>query len=332
MSGKEFELLKVSDIPKHEGPEWLVTDLWVASGVGIIGGEPKSYKTWLGLDIALSVASGTPCLDKFEVPESGPVLIYLAEDSLWSLKQRLTSFAGRRGLQLEDLPLYTLTTTRLQLAPPVGRFGKQRQEESDQDKLLAKIQEMKPKPKLVLLDPLVRISQADENSANELNQVLDYLRELQRDVPTSVILTHHTRKSRPESGRQRGTDLRGTSNLHSWTDSLIFINKDENTEELTVSLEHRSARSIEDFRMNLVEDEAGNATHLEWVKLPPTHRRRKRPLKLLIVEALTKSKNPLNLEDLGFRTGSSKSRIQAALKVMQEEGKVQKDGPNYTLS
>jgi hypothetical protein len=54
-----FELIRVSDIEESETEEWLVTDLWAASGVGIIGGEPKSCKTWLGLDIALSVASGT---------------------------------------------------------------------------------------------------------------------------------------------------------------------------------------------------------------------------------------------------------------------------------
>lgn len=327
MSDQDFDLLKVSDIPELEGPEWLVTDLWSASAVGIIGGEPKSCKTWLGLDIAISVASGTPCLDKFEVPQSGPVLIYLGEDSLWALKQRLTSISQHRGLQLEELPLYTLPTPRLQLASPIGRYRKQQQEESDQEKLWAKVQELNPK--LVLLDPLVRMSQADENSANELNEVLDYLRALQRQFDTSVVLTHHARKARPESGKQRGTDLRGSSNLHSWTDSLIFINRDENTERLTASVEHRGARSIEDFRLNLVEEE--NATHLEWVELPPQQirRRSKRDLKLLIVKELTKSDDPLNLEDLGFRTGCSKDRIRAALKLMQEEGRVRKEGAGY---
>ena len=44
--------------------------------------RPKCSKTWLGLDIALSVATGTACLGKYAVPQPGPVLVYLAEDAL----------------------------------------------------------------------------------------------------------------------------------------------------------------------------------------------------------------------------------------------------------
>jgi hypothetical protein len=57
---------------------WLVEELWGASSVGVIGGAPKCAKTWPGLNIALSVATGTACLDKNAVPDLGLVLIYLA--------------------------------------------------------------------------------------------------------------------------------------------------------------------------------------------------------------------------------------------------------------
>ena len=53
----------------------LIAGLWRSCGaarsVGVIGGAPKCAKTWLGLDIALSVATGTACLDKYVVPEPG---------------------------------------------------------------------------------------------------------------------------------------------------------------------------------------------------------------------------------------------------------------------
>src|SRR3989337_722470 len=51
---------------------WLVDRLWARAGVGIIGGSPKLGKSWLGLDLAVSVASATPCLDTFAVQEPGP--------------------------------------------------------------------------------------------------------------------------------------------------------------------------------------------------------------------------------------------------------------------
>ncbi len=50
-----------------EQPLWLVDGLWGDGAVGVIGGAPKSCKTWLALEIAVAVASGRPCLDRFEV-------------------------------------------------------------------------------------------------------------------------------------------------------------------------------------------------------------------------------------------------------------------------
>ena len=66
--------------------------------MGVIGGAPKCSKTWLALDMSLSVATGTACLDRYEVPEPGPVLIYLAEDSLAIVRERVEGIARHRGL------------------------------------------------------------------------------------------------------------------------------------------------------------------------------------------------------------------------------------------
>ena len=78
-------VVRVGEIPGDELAErWLVEQLWCANSVGVIGGAPKCAKTWLGLDMALSVATGTPCLGKYAVPEPGPVLVYLAEDAFGS--------------------------------------------------------------------------------------------------------------------------------------------------------------------------------------------------------------------------------------------------------
>jgi hypothetical protein len=80
--------------------DWLIESLWARAGVGILGGAPKCCKSWLGLDIALSVASHTPCLDRFHVLDSGPVLVYLAEDSSAIVKQRLLGICAHRSLDL----------------------------------------------------------------------------------------------------------------------------------------------------------------------------------------------------------------------------------------
>jgi RecA-family ATPase len=74
-------------------PGWLVERLWAAEGVGVIGGAPKCCKTWLSLDLAVSVASGTDALGRFRVQAPGPVLVYGAEDAPVALRDRIETIA-----------------------------------------------------------------------------------------------------------------------------------------------------------------------------------------------------------------------------------------------
>ena len=49
---------------------WLVEGLWSDQAVGILGGEPKCCKSFLALDLAVSVASGADCLRQFKVRQT----------------------------------------------------------------------------------------------------------------------------------------------------------------------------------------------------------------------------------------------------------------------
>ena len=97
----QLPVVRVGEIQSEDDAQrWLVEELWGARSVGVIGGAPKCSKTWLGLDIALSVATGTACLGKYAVPEPGPVLVYLAEDALPAVRERVAGMARHRGIDL----------------------------------------------------------------------------------------------------------------------------------------------------------------------------------------------------------------------------------------
>ena len=51
------------------------------------------------------------------------------------------------------------------------------------------------RPRLLLLDPLVRLHGIDENHAGEVAELLAYFRSLQRELDLAVVLVHHTRKN-----------------------------------------------------------------------------------------------------------------------------------------
>src|SRR5207245_5051910 len=89
--------------------QWLVEGLWSDQAVGILGGEPKCCKSFLALDLALSVASGAPCLRQFPVRRPGKVLLFPAEDSLAIVRRRLEGIACAAQVPFESLPVEVIT-------------------------------------------------------------------------------------------------------------------------------------------------------------------------------------------------------------------------------
>ncbi len=126
------------------GISWLVEGLWEEEGVGILGGAPKSCKSWLALDLAFSVATGTPALGKYEVKAPGPVLIFAAEDQPQRVRSRLEGFALHRGQDLERIPLHLIVESVLRLDA-----------ERDQSRLAETVGRYRPR--LLVLDPFVRL-------------------------------------------------------------------------------------------------------------------------------------------------------------------------------
>ena len=90
-----LRVLPVAQLPPEPAgrPAWLIEDLWAHQAVGLIGGAPKSGKTFLALEIALAVAAGTACLGRFPVHHPGPVLLFAAEDAPSQVRDRLRGLA-----------------------------------------------------------------------------------------------------------------------------------------------------------------------------------------------------------------------------------------------
>jgi RecA-family ATPase len=230
-------VLRVAEIPSDEIAErWLVEELWCTNSVGVIGGAPKCAKTWLSLDMALSVATGTPCLGKYAVPEPGPVLVYLAEDALVAVRERIEGMAWHRGLDLDRVEVHVITA-------PVLRLDQER----DRMRLWETTRRLRPR--LLVLDPLVRLHGIDENRAGDVAELLAYFRSLQRELGLSVVLVHHTRKNAAD-GVAAGQGLRGSGDIHAFGDSNLYLQRAK--DHLILSSEHRAARASAPVYLELV--------------------------------------------------------------------------------
>ncbi len=251
-------VVRVGEIRSEESAQrWLVEGLWGARSVGVIGGAPKCAKTWLGLDMALSVATGTACLGKYAVPEPGPVLVYLAEDALLVVRERIAGMARHRGLDLAQVEVHVITAPVLRL---------------DRDRDRARLWETakRIRPRLLVLDPLVRLHGIDENHAGEVAELLAYFRSLQRQFDLSVLLVHHTRKN-AVGGVAAGQGLRGSGDIHAFGDSNLYLRRTQ--EHLVLSNEHRAAPASAPVHLELVATNA-KTTHLEVIGEFPDGKRR----------------------------------------------------------
>lgn len=228
---------------------WLIETLFPRSGVGIIGGAPKCGKSWLSLDLALSVASSTPCLDTFPVAASGSVLLYMAEDAGSVVKQRLAGICSHRGLNLCALPIGVITAPSLRLDLP-----------RDQARLLETVR--RHTPRLLVLDPFVRLHRVNENQAQDVSAVLGYLRELQRAHDLALVVVHHARKNGGPAG---GQSLRGSSDFFAWVDTALFLRRQR--QMLWLSAEHRAAQAGEPIALTLLGTERD--LHLAVVPAEP---------------------------------------------------------------
>jgi hypothetical protein len=222
---------------RAEERRWLIDGLWLEEAVGIIGGEPKCCKSFLALDMAVAVASGTPCLRRYATAQPGRVLLYAAEDALHIVRRRLEGICAAAGTCLAGLDIQVITAPTLRLDLDADRAGL--------DDAVARL-----RPRLVILDPFVRLHRIDENVSGEVAPLLAFLRDLQRRHGAAVAVVHHARKG--AGAIRAGQALRGSSEFHAWGDSNLYLRR-EGEERIILTVEHRAAASMPGVPLQLAE-------------------------------------------------------------------------------
>ncbi len=299
-----FPTFRPADLEARPEPEkWLVEQLWGDQAVGIIGGEPKCCKSFLALDIAVAVATGARCLRRFAVAAPGTALLFAAEDARHILRERLGGIARAAGRALDSLDIEIIDTPRLRLDVAADRVR------------LAETVE-RVRPRLLALDPLVRLHAVDENQAGEIAPLLGSLRELQVRFGCAVLLVHHARK---DGHRRGGQALRGSTELHAWADSLLYLQR-RGSRRILLNAEHRGLPSGPELALELRARPPELALHVDDAdaEQPPADTPRQR-----IEAVLAKAKAPMPQRELRSRAGIRAEAVVQALKELVDEGRVE---------
>lgn len=176
-------------------PEWLVRQVMTADQPMVIGGPPKSLKTSLALDLAVSLATGTKFLGTFAVPEARKVAVFSGESGRRTINETLQRVCRSKGEDPEDCGVFCGFT--------LPRLGS-----ADDRKELRRLLRDNGVG-VVVVDPLYLCLGGDRpvtaSNLYEVGPVLAQFTDTCRRAGATPVFIHHTTK--PTSSKRTAVSL-----------------------------------------------------------------------------------------------------------------------------
>lgn len=208
-------------------PTWLIPDLVPDEATVMIYGPTQSYKSFVAVEIALSVAAGIPSFAG--APARSGCVFYAALEGRTNLKKsRRRAWKLARGV--DKVPnFYTMPAPLLILPEEVEAFV---------EAVTARL-DGRPCAGIVL-DTLAKVmSGMNENDAKDAGQFIRFADHLKETFRCPVYFIHHT-------GRDASHD-RGSTAFRAGADTVIKVDADRHTRMMTVKVEkHKDAEEREE--------------------------------------------------------------------------------------
>ncbi len=194
-------------------PNWLIRRTVPAGAAGVMFGAPGTGKTFLAIDIAASVATGT--LFNRSRTKQGPV-VYVAGEGHSAIATRFNAWFSERNIATGADKIH-ISRTAVSFVNHEAFAA-----------LISEIDAMPIKPVLVVIDTLFRATAgADVNDAQAMSQFWSAVDSIKERYACTVLVVHHT--GRQEQGRSFGSIV-----LLANADFEISLTQDATTKIATV--------------------------------------------------------------------------------------------------
>lgn len=215
---------RLDQIPK---PTHLIDGILDTETITVIAGKFASYKTFISLAWAASIATATPWLGR-KINTPGPIF-YIAGEGCNGLTSRLKAWEHHNlnGQQVPSENFYVYN----------GALNLYDTSPDNTDRYNLKKTIKKIKPVLVIIDTLSKCAPgADENSSADISTIYNYLNKLREKHGCTFLINHHTGHT--------GTRSRGTSGIEDNADTVWIAQRDEETGPTSQrTLIHRKAKA-----------------------------------------------------------------------------------------
>lgn len=207
-------------------PDWLIEGILPADSKNLMSGKAKrAYKSWMAFAMAMAVASGKQVGPFKPVnPDGEGVLILEAEGSRARTKMRWQALSNGFGIPLQELNKI--------------RFSHREMILLDDKKWVDRILEhmAKYKVRLVIIDPLAMFNRGDENSVQDMGEIMRAFTKF-CEQGASILFIHHITKTSKDWTPDIDEEIRGSSALAGFYDVHYAIRKrreNQQYNELTI--------------------------------------------------------------------------------------------------
>ena len=199
-----FTLLGTADVRNFPDPEWLIEGAIPKHSLGLLYGPWGAHKTFIALDMALSVASGRPWGPLTSNSEGPLPVVYLAGEGAHGFKTRLEAWLQHTSLA---------DVVDFHLVPAMPLFAV-----DDQLQAFAQaIRDARVRPALIVIDTVARaMAGMDENAQKDAAIFIARCDELRREFDCAALGVHHT-------GKDQTRGARGSTVLPGSVDVLIRV-------------------------------------------------------------------------------------------------------------
>lgn len=278
---------------------WVVRGL-LPEGFYILAGKPKTGKSWLMLDLAVSVASGTDALGAFDV-EQGDVLYLALEDGKRRLQDRLRKIAP------DEVPEHL----HFDLDSPRANQGGL--------KWLDKWLSEHRNTRLVVIDTFAKFRAEQKSHTNiyaEDYRAGEGIVDLARKHKVALVVVHHFRK---QAGEDPIDEVSGSAGITGVADGVFLLKRRRNSK-----MGHLLAigRDIEEQELKL----SWSSSSRMWTVTGQTQDEDLSDSRKAILRVLGQAKSPMTPAEVAKALGRDRNAIKQLLWKMEKAGQIQSTG------
>lgn len=240
-------------------PHWAIEEWLVEGESGLVIGEPKTYKSTLALDMAVSLATGTDFMAMYPVKEKVPVLFIQEENNMSILMPQLYQLMQRAGYGTQALKPVDDGFEKLWVpnkdAPDLPLFLSVRAGWKADKANMGEVVNMANDigARYVFIDPLYKINPSGFTQPDDVAPVLHTLSTIENETEASVVLVHHANKGNTSGGKR----ILGSQLIWAWGANNVYIEKKAKStgqKYLYVQREFRGKPEPDDVHVRFEED------------------------------------------------------------------------------